>query len=107
MTAAPAPPVSAEAYRRRIIVGWLVFGCLGIPGVLLILWLGAPSDPCLPGATDCGPDPWTVARIGLSLAAAANAGMVWAGFWEFKLRGFKVAAPPGLGGTDQIALDLR
>jgi hypothetical protein len=33
--------------------------------------------------------------------------MVWAGFWEFKLRGFKVAAPPGLGGTDQIALDLR
>ena len=68
-----------------MLFGELVFGCVGIPGVLLILWLGAPSDPRLPGAAECDPDPWTVARIGLSLAAVANAGL-WSGFWEFKRR---------------------
>ncbi|GAB2753377.1 hypothetical protein GCM10027039_09420 [Terrabacter koreensis] len=74
--------------------------------MLLILWLGAPSDPRLPGAAECDPDPFqadrwrhralTVARIGLSLAAVTNAGL-WAGFWEFKRRRLQRSRAKELG----------
>jgi hypothetical protein len=77
---------SPSLYRSRIRAGWVAFACLGIPGLLSVLWLGAPSDPCSPGAADCGPEPWGVFQFGLVLIAAADLGMLWAAFWEFKRR---------------------
>ena len=100
----PVPPpdargvhgyVDAPRHTGFIVVGWIVFGLCLTAGLGSLFILAAPSDPCLPGATECGPDQRTLAIrvvvfLGLSITAA-----VWSFAWQRRDERYRFQIPPG------------
>lgn len=84
----------APRHTLFIVVGWCVAGVLSFFGLYGVMMLGVPSDPCVPGDTECGPEPTTFAAVGLVLLLAAAAVGGWSVFWRHRDRRYRFEPPP-------------
>ena len=100
MESMPPDPRTAHAYDDRprhtalIVSGWVLAGVLAFFGLLGVMALGVPSDPCVPGDAQCGPEPTTVAGVGLLLLLVAGVAAAWSMFWHVRDRSYRFCAPP-------------
>lgn len=96
----PPDPRTVHGYYDRprhtalIVLGWVLAGPLAFFGLLGVLALGVPSDPCAPGEGECGPEPTTVAGVGLVLLLVAVVAAAWSVFWHMRDRRCRFCAPP-------------
>jgi len=98
----PAPPdprvfhgySDAPSHRVFITVGWSLSGVLAVLGLFGVMMLGAPSDPCVPDASDCGPEPTTFAAGGVVLLSVALVAAGWSVFWQVRDARYRFQPPP-------------
>jgi hypothetical protein len=84
----------APAHSAFVTVGWCVSGVFAVLGLLGVMMLGVPSDPCAPGDAGCGPEPTTFAAVGVALLSVAVTAAGWSLFWQIRDARYRFQPPP-------------
>ncbi|GAA1580913.1 hypothetical protein GCM10009804_41890 [Kribbella hippodromi] len=84
----------APKHTELIMCGAWVAGLCGLLGFLAIATLGAPSDPCPPDTTGCGPEPLTIAKVGVGLLLVAALAAAWTFAWHLRATRYRFNPPP-------------
>lgn len=98
--AAPLDPREAHEFldsprhTASIVSGWVLAGLLGVGGLVALVGGAAPSDPCSPGASACGPEPLTAFRAGLVLLTLAAVSAIWSLAWRRRDGRYEFQVPP-------------
>ena len=86
--------VDSPRHTASIVSGWVLAGLLGVGGLVALVGGAAPSDPCSPGASACGPEPLTALRAGLVLLTLAAVSAIWSLAWLRRDGRYEFQVPP-------------
>lgn len=85
------PPPRHQAF---IALGYVLAALNGILSVFLLAPLTAPSDPCVPTSTECGPEAGQSAALFLLFLTLTGACLAWSTAWQRKDSHPIFTAPP-------------